>query len=168
MDAPDRLALLLAGASVGLTGGLVEELGWTGFALPRLLSRHGVLAAGLRLGVVWTAWHGLQMWWVGSTSSGGLPPAVFMPLYYMSALATLTAYRVLMVRAYDRTGSMLVATLMHASYIFTTLFVLAPPTTGAPFLIYSACFAAALWATVAAGEVIARRRRWIGTGFEPS
>jgi hypothetical protein len=68
----------------------------------------------------------------------------------------MTPYRVLMVRACDRTGSLLVAVLMHASCIFTTLFVLAPPTTGAPFLIDSACFAAGLWAAVAAGEAFAR------------
>jgi len=39
---------------------------------------------------------------------------------------------------------------MHASYIFSTLFVLAPPTTGVPFMTYSGAFAGALWAVVAA------------------
>lgn len=39
---------------------------------------------------------------------------------------------------------------MHASYIFSTLFVLAPPTTGVPFLTYSGAFAGTLWAVVAA------------------
>jgi len=42
---------------------------------------------------------------------------------------------------------------MHASYIFSTLFVLAPPTTGLPFLTYSGAFAAALWVVVAAVAV---------------
>ena len=50
----------------------------------------------------------------------------------------------------DVTGSLLVAVLMHASYILSTLFVLAPPTTGVPFLTYSAVFAVALWVVVAA------------------
>jgi len=57
---------------------------------------------------------------------------------------------VLMVSVYDRTGSLLVAVLMHASYIFSTLFVLAPPTTGVPFLTYIGVFAVALWIVVAA------------------
>lgn len=63
-------------------------------------------------------------------------------------VVTLTAFRVLMVWVYDRTESLLLATLKHSSYIFTTLFVFAPPTTGVPYLIYSRVFACVLWAVV--------------------
>ena len=149
VTADDKAALLVSGIAIGLVGGLVEELGWTGFAIPRLTARYGVLGTGLIVGPVWGAWHLLQMWWVGSTSSDALPLALFLPLFFLSAVAILTAYRVLMVWVYHRTGSLLVAVLMHASYIFSTLFVLAPPTTGVPFLIYSGVFAAALWGVVA-------------------
>jgi membrane protease YdiL (CAAX protease family) len=55
-----------------------------------------------------------------------------------------------MVEIYDRTESLLVAILMHASYIFSTLWVLAPPTTGGSFLTYSWAFATSLWIVVAA------------------
>jgi len=144
----DKATLLLSGISVGLVGGLVEELGWTGFAIPRLRVRHGILATGLVVGILWGAWHLLQMVWVGSTSSETILLKLFLPQYFFSAIAQLTAYRVLMVWVYDRTESLFVATLMHASYIFSTLFVLAPPTTGVPFLIYSWVFTAALWIAV--------------------
>jgi hypothetical protein len=90
------------------------------------------------------------MWWVGGTSSEALPPALFLPLYFLFAIAQLTAYRVLMVWVYDHTESLLVAILMHASYIFSTLFVLAPPTTGVPFLTYSGLFTVALWVVIGA------------------
>jgi hypothetical protein len=105
------------------------------------------------------------MWWVGGSSSEGLPLAFFLPIFFLSAVATLTAYRVLMVWVYDRTGSLLVAILMHASYIFSTLFVLAPPTTGVPFLTYSGVFAVALWVVVAAvamdnGGQLSRQPLW--------
>jgi membrane protease YdiL (CAAX protease family) len=146
----DKAALLVSGIAIGLVGGFVEELGWTGFAIPRLTARYGVLGTGLIVGPAWAAWHLLQMWWVGGTSSEALPLALFLPLFFLSAVAILTAYRVLMVWVYDRTGSLLVAVLMHASYIFSTLFVLAPPTTGVPFLTYSGVFAVALWVVVAA------------------
>jgi CAAX protease family protein len=40
-----------------LGGPLGEELGWSGFALPRLQQGHGPLAGTLVLGVLWGLWH---------------------------------------------------------------------------------------------------------------
>jgi hypothetical protein len=150
VTAGNKATLLLTGVAVGLVGGFVEELGWTGFVIPRLRLRHGVLATGLVVGVLWGAWHLLQMLWVGRTSAEAIPPALFLPQYFLSAIASLTAFRILMVEVYDRTESLLVAILMHASYIFSTLWVLAPPTTGGSFLTYSWAFATSLWIVVAA------------------
>ena len=38
-----------------MVGGIFEELGWTGFAMPTLLRRmrYGVLTTGLIVGVLW-------------------------------------------------------------------------------------------------------------------
>lgn len=144
----ERVDLLLPAIGYGIVGGFMEELGWTGFAIPRLRVRFNVLTTGVIVGVVWGVWHILQMWWVGSTSFEGVAPGVFLPVYVFTAIAALTAYRVLMVWVYDRTMSLFVAVLMHGSYIACTLFLLAPPTTGMPFLVYSTVFVTVLWIAV--------------------
>jgi uncharacterized protein len=142
-------SLLLPGIAGALVVGFFEELGWTGFAIPRLRLRYGVLATGLIVGLPWGAWHLLTNdIWIGSTHSGGLPLALFLTVNGFSLLlGQLTAYRVLMVWVYDRTGSLLVAMLMHASLSACT-FILGPSATGLTFLTYVLVLAAAWWIVV--------------------
>jgi membrane protease YdiL (CAAX protease family) len=153
--AESKAAILLAGITAGLTT-VLEEVGWTGFAVPRLRRRHGVVATGLIVGVVWGAWHLLQILWVGGTYAGSLPVPGFVAVYFLASTAQLTAYRVLMVWVYDRTESLLVATLMHGSLTASTVFVFTPAATGASFLIYISALAGAMWIVVAA---VGRRLR---------
>jgi membrane protease YdiL (CAAX protease family) len=40
-----------------LLGGVGEELGWRGFALPRLLSKYNPIASSLILALPWMFWH---------------------------------------------------------------------------------------------------------------
>ena len=103
---------LLFGTAVGLGAGLFEELGWTGFAVPELRRRYGVLATSLIVGLLWGAWHFLVTWWGSSSTVGAVPLSVYLPVMLFSFLPP---YRVLMVWVYDRTGSLLLAMLMHAS-----------------------------------------------------
>jgi membrane protease YdiL (CAAX protease family) len=149
----DKASLLLLGIAVGLVGGLLEELGWTGFAVPRLRRRHGVLATGLLVGVLWGAWHLLTNdFWPSGATAGGLPLALFVSVRGVDLLVGgLLSYRVLMVWVYDRTGSLLLAVLMHASLIVCDIFVLAPMAiAGAHFLTWLLASSAALWVVVAA------------------
>jgi membrane protease YdiL (CAAX protease family) len=150
----DKASLLLLAVGTVLIGGFLEELGWTGFAIPRLKRRHGVLATGLAVGVLWGVWHfPVNLWWSGA-NSGELSLALFVPLYLLAGVGQLTAFRVLMVWVYDRTESLLVATLMHGSLIASTAMpVLVPPTTGVAFLTWFIASAAVLWVVVAAVAV---------------
>jgi CAAX protease family protein len=147
--AADKTAVLLAGVAAGLTT-VLEELGWTGFAVPRLRRRFEVVTTGLIVGVLWGAWHLLQGLFISGTYSGGLSLALFLPMNFFGAVAQLTAYRVLLVWLYDRTGSLLLVTLMHASLTASTIFIFTPLATGVPFLTYVWGLAAALWVVVAA------------------
>ena len=146
--AEKKWVVLLSGVAAGLTT-LCEEIGWTGFAVPRLRRRFSVLATGLIVGVLWGTWHLLQQIFISGTYAGTIPRAVYLPLGFLSAVAMLTAYRILMVWVYDRTQSLLVATLMHASLTANNVFIFTPDATGAASLIYGWLLAAAVWVAVA-------------------
>ena len=45
---------MIPGFIAGLIAGFFEEIGWTGFALPRLQKKYGGLAAGILLGLLWS------------------------------------------------------------------------------------------------------------------
>ena len=136
--------LVLLAVSVGFGAGVFEELGWTGFAIPTLLGRLGVVTTGLVVGLAWGAWHFLAIWWGSASSFGSVP----VPLFLLAALFTfLPPYRVLMVRLYERTGSLLLGIIMHAS-LTTSMILLGPPISGIRSVVYNLAFAAILWVLV--------------------
>jgi hypothetical protein len=149
-----KASVLLFGLAVGLAAGFFEELGWTGFAVPRMRLRYSLLVTGLTVGSLWGAWHFLVNVWASGTASGTLSPALFLSVVTFNLLAgALPAYRVLMVWVYDRTGSLLVAMLMHASLTASVLILRPQGISGLPLLTYELGQAAALWVVVA---VVAR------------
>ena len=155
-----KVSFVLMSIVVALTVGIFEELGWTGFAVPTLLKlRYGVLSTGLIVGVLWGAWHLLgNDIWASVATSGGFPLALFVVLSGLSLLVGgLLAFRVLMVWVYERTGSLLVAMLMHAS-LSACQFILGPVAgpgalSGASLLAYGIASGAAMWVVVAAVAV---------------
>jgi membrane protease YdiL (CAAX protease family) len=151
------VSLLVMGIVMGFIVGILEELGWTGFAIPRLRLRYSVLATGLIVGMVWGAWHVLANdVWASVAIAGDLPLALFVVLRGLGLLVGgLLPFRVLMVWVYDRTdGSLLVAMLMHVSYAAST-FILNPlAMSGASLLAYDLLSAAATWVVVAAAAVV--------------
>ena len=146
ITAEDKASLLLSGIAVGLIVPVFEEVGWTGFATPRLRLRHGVLGTGLIMGLLWGAWH-LPLFAGSAASSGAIPPALFMAAMLF---AWLPPYRVLMVWVYDRTQSLLVVMLMHMP-IVVSQFVLTPEgISGEAMFASLVATGAALWLVVGA------------------
>jgi len=89
--------------------GLLEELGWRGFALPRLQASLPAFAASLLLGVLWGLWHLPLMIARGlPLTAAGLGQLVFY-------LPLITAWAVLFTWVYDNTkGSLFLMVLLHA------------------------------------------------------
>jgi membrane protease YdiL (CAAX protease family) len=129
---------------VGLIAGALEEIGWTGFATPRLLARHSALTAGLILGVVWALWHALVDFRYSGTATGSAWIIEFAFAYVL----TLIPYRILMTAVFERTRSGLLGILMHASYTGSLLaFVGVMPWPQG--LVWQGLFAGTLWLFVA-------------------
>jgi CAAX protease family protein len=89
---------------------LPEEIGWRGFALPRLQRRYGPVAAALILGILWWLWHAplfLVARWSGGASFAGFLLAA-IPIVLNSIFLTFL---------YDLAGENLwIAVFYHASY----------------------------------------------------
>ncbi|HEX7392920.1 MAG TPA: type II CAAX endopeptidase family protein [Thermoplasmata archaeon] len=145
----DKVGLVITGIMIGLVfGGLMEELGWTGFAVPKLRERNGVFATGLIVGFLWGIWHFLPTFWACGDSNGVLSLDLLIPPCVFYALV-LPTYRVLMVWVYDRTSSLLVAILMHAALTANTITILVPAEEVTPLVTYYIIFTAALWIVIA-------------------
>jgi membrane protease YdiL (CAAX protease family) len=101
-------------ATLGLlliTGTLGEEVGWRGFALPRLLARMSPLAASLLLGAVWGIWH-LPSFFVGGLPQAGLA----IPVFLLGALSLSIIATWILIHA---RGSVALSMLLHFSVNFT-------------------------------------------------
>jgi membrane protease YdiL (CAAX protease family) len=140
----DRLSPLLLGLGGGLAVAFFEELGWTGFAMPRFLARRGVLRTGLIMGVLWGIWH-LPLF----AGNAGLA-AGFSPVLLMAALlfAWLVPYRVLMVWLYSRTQSVLLVMLMHLPIVVGAYAFMDASLSAQEAFISLVAYGAALWAVV--------------------
>jgi len=112
LTASDKGSLIALALVIGLLAGCLEDLGWTGFALPRMPDRWGWTRCGLVLGVIWGLWHLLADFWGNADTWGSL----YLTRYLLWCVVAFTAYRMLIVWAYHHTGSLLLAQLMHAGF----------------------------------------------------
>jgi membrane protease YdiL (CAAX protease family) len=127
-----------------------EELGWRGFALPRLQARFGALGASLLLGLLWAGWHLPNQFIPGLEVYGYGFPAFTAYVVAMTVLFTWLAN-------YTR-GSVLLAWLFHGA-INTLIFI--NPTTDLVqrwWLSAAVYGAAALLVVLATGPDLARRQ----------
>ena len=133
------------GIMAGLLAGFLEEIGWTGYAFPRMRLAHCAPAAALYLGLIHTAWHLMADYLITAAPDGVL----WLPHFLTWMVVPMIAMRVLISWVYANTGSLLLAQLMHASST-GFLVVLSPsPATPAGEIYWYAPYAVLLWIAVA-------------------
>jgi membrane protease YdiL (CAAX protease family) len=94
---------------------LPEEIGWRGFALPRMQPRYGPLWGSLLLGVLWGFWHLLYFL---TPNHGGGPGTGFAPflMSFSMFLLMVIALSIIFTWVFNHTrGSVFIATLLHTS-----------------------------------------------------
>ena len=122
-----------------------EEIGWRGYALPRMSDQFGLASASVILGIIWATWH-LPLFLAPGSDTFGQS----FPLY----LLQVTAVSVAAAWLYWRTnGSLLLVMLLHAS-INNTKDIVPSVVPGAtdPFALSTSLVA---WLTVAVLWVVA-------------
>lgn len=84
-----------------------EEIGWRGYALPRMAERMGFASASVLLGVIWAVWH-LPLFFVSAVDN--YHQTFFLYAFQVTALSVAIAW------LYARTnGSLLLTMLLHAA-----------------------------------------------------
>jgi CAAX protease family protein len=132
---PGMIALL----PLFLFTNLGEEIGWRGYALPRLQARIDPFMAALVVGLVWALFH-----WVALLANAESPFS-----YVLIGTAQLTAMSVIMAFIFNRARESLpVVVLAHASYDTVSIGVIPLVGTGVPLLAFGLS-AVVAWVVVA-------------------
>src|SRR5215213_1800415 len=87
---------------------LGEEIGWRGYALPRLQAGRSALSASLLLAPIWALWH-LPLWLTGDP--------VKTPTFYAAFVVSAFALSIILTWVYNSSGgSLLMVVLLHATF----------------------------------------------------
>jgi membrane protease YdiL (CAAX protease family) len=151
LDSNDKVGILMSALGPALLVGSLEEIGWTGFAVPQIRAGRSILVTGLAVGVVWGAWH-LPLFWQVDSFSATVPLVILLTRLF----SWLPPLRVLLVWMNDRTHSLPVVMLMHAAVSFASI-TLSPETLSGPRLLISLLLSAAtMWLLLTAVSVANR------------
>jgi membrane protease YdiL (CAAX protease family) len=148
LTSENKIDLIISGLVYGIIGGgILEEIGWSGFASTKLREKHSILKTGLIVGFYWGAWHFLPTIWGSGNESGELLLSVFLPGFFFHYLG-LIPFRIIMVWVLDNTNGLLGPIIMHATLTAFLFFILNISQFGKPLFIYYACLSAGLWLIV--------------------
>ena len=155
LDIPLLGAAFFLAFSIVPGSALGEEIGWRGYALPRLQTGRSALSASLILGPIWALWH-LPLWLTGAPGR--------TPILYAAFVVSVIALSVILTWVYNSTGgSLLLVVLLHATANLPLTLLLEPLGSRAmvPFMFYVALMVvAAIVVVIVAGHAnLSRKRR---------
>jgi CAAX amino terminal protease family. len=134
----------LIGLLFGVPAGFFEEIGWMGYAFPKM-SKDSSLAPAVLLGLLWGVWHLPVVDYLGNATPHG---AFWFP-YFVAFAAAMTAMRVLIAWVYANTKSVLLAQVMHISSTGSLVIFSPARVTAAQETLWYSVYAIALWLVVA-------------------
>jgi membrane protease YdiL (CAAX protease family) len=154
-DVPLLAAVITLSFHIFPGSALGEEIGWRGYALPRLQAGRSALSASLILGVIWAFYH-LPLFFTGQAFRS---PSILVP-FVISGIAL----SVILTWVYNGTGgSLLLVVLLHATANLPLTLFLEPLGSRAmlPFLLYVGLMVvgAIVVVIVAGPEHLSRKRR---------
>jgi membrane protease YdiL (CAAX protease family) len=139
--APNRFFL---GVLFGIPAGFLEEIGWTGYAFPKMRSPSNGLAPSILLGLLWSLWHLPVINYLGAAAPHGV---YWLPFFLAFSLA-MTAMRMLIAWIYTNTKSLFLAQLMHVSSTGSLVVFGAAGVTAGQEALWYALYGTVLWVAV--------------------
>ena len=84
-----------------------EEIGWRGYALPKMIDRFGALKSGIYLGIIWALWH-LPLFFMEGEFHQSIP-------YYIFFIDTICISVIITWLFIKTKGSLLIVILFHTT-----------------------------------------------------
>jgi uncharacterized protein len=81
----------LVGIGFGIPAGFFEEIGWTGYAFPKMCRKASALTASILLGLLWGLWHRPVIDFLGTAT----PHDRLLVRYVLAFIGAMTAMRAL-------------------------------------------------------------------------
>lgn len=130
MASESKSALVLSALAGAIFIALFEEIGWTGFLIPKMRKTMSLFGTGVTVGFIWGLWHLILF-----VETDTFTTVMGMVLLLVRLFTTLPVVRLLMVVIYDKTKSFLVTLFVHISFVFSMM-LFEPVLTNSEMMIY--------------------------------
>jgi len=140
------------GILMGGFAGFTEEIGWTGYAHKKMRQKRAPFPLAIILGAVHAFWHMLADF-LGNFHNFGAN----WFLYFIGFFMFVIALRIFIVWAFESTGSLLLAQLIHISSTAFLSILVPMQNSPATWPIFYGVYAPVLW--LAAGLVVLKNRK---------